>query len=74
MTNFKSCLCDLQECEQEHTTLLGRHPTNPAAGSSGMALQQQQQQQWGRALRLLLWSFAISGAYSLAAAWIKPLK
>jgi hypothetical protein len=39
-----------------------------------MVLQQQQQQQWGRALRLLLWSFAVSGAYSLAAAWFKPLK
>jgi hypothetical protein len=39
-----------------------------------MLRQQQQQQQWGRALRLLLWSFAVSGAYSLAAGWIKPLK
>jgi hypothetical protein len=39
-----------------------------------MLRQHQQQQQWDRALRLLLWSFAVSGAYSLAAGWIKPLK
>jgi hypothetical protein len=36
--------------------------------------QQQQKQQWLRALHVLLWCFAASGAYSLAAAWVKPLK
>lgn len=61
------------ECEQEHVTLLGRQAA-AGSGSGSSSTLQQQQQQWGQALRLLLWSFALSGAYSLAAAWVKPLR
>lgn len=39
-----------------------------------MREQERQRAQWGRALRLLLWCFAASGAYSTAAAWVKPLR
>lgn len=35
---------------------------------------QQQQQQWARALHLLLWVFGVSGAYCLVAAWVKALR
>ncbi|WIA18515.1 hypothetical protein OEZ85_009965 [Tetradesmus obliquus] len=44
-----------------------------AAAASQAEVQLLRQQQWRQGLRLLLWCFAISGAYCLAAAWVKPL-
>lgn len=61
-----------QEGDPEQSALLNSQPAGQ--GVTGGSSSAQQQQQWARALRALLWTFAASGAYSLAAAWVKPLK
>jgi hypothetical protein len=72
-----------QEAHTERSSLLGEASRGYNGSSDGAAggvvasswqLQQQRQQQWKRALHVLMWCFAASGVYSLAAAWVKPLK
>eukprot|EP00879_Flechtneria_rotunda_P019423 GHRR01020401.1.p1 GENE.GHRR01020401.1~~GHRR01020401.1.p1 ORF type:complete len:360 (+),score=103.69 GHRR01020401.1:512-1591(+) len=50
------------------------HNTASAVQPQHDRREQLRQQQWGRALRLLLWCFAVSGTYSIAAAWVQPLR